>query len=194
VGALLQHLVDPVDLLLIVSCRAPRALVEKIQECQRALRIDVLGGSQLPDDDGPKLWPGGAVSGLSLLYLGDRFVAGITQAHVTIALAGVLAPELLDECPLAIVRDAGGPGCLRVRDGHSDQNERDQPDGGAEHSERSWSEAGHGAISRDPYRARWRNPVTACTKRSGCSYGSMWPAPSIISTRAPGISAFQRAA
>src|SRR4030095_601408 len=44
------------------------------------------------------------------------------------------------------------------------------------------------------HRVRCRKAVTARTSLSGCSYGSMWPASPITSTRACGISVCQRSA
>ena len=117
-----------------------------------------LGVSQLLDEDTAELGSGRAVAGLNFLDLRDRLIAGIAKRDVAIGVTGVLPPQPLDECPLALVDSAVASGLLRERTGRGGQDDGDQRHGDADTPRR---------VPADAHRCR--KPVTARTNVSGCS-------------------------
>jgi len=128
----------------------------------------------------PELGPRRGIPLLGLLDLADRLGARVAERQVTVGLGRILAPQSLDERSLALVRGFVAGGLLRER-----RRRRGKDEGERRGDERP---------GRADAAAQRRKPLTARTNRSGCSYGNMWPAASITSTRARGISAFQRSA
>ena len=119
-----MRLIRPISFL-VADQRAPLARVEKIQERERALGVLALGVSQLLDEDTAELGSGRAVAGLNFLDLRDRLIAGIAKRDVAIGVTGVLPPQPLDECPLALVDSAVASGLLRERTGRGGQDDGD---------------------------------------------------------------------
>lgn len=102
-SVLLEEPVHSADLFLVAGQGAPIPRIEKVQKCERTLRVLSLGVLELAEDDGPELGSGCTVPRLDSLKLGNGLAACIAERYVPLSTTRIFTSQRLDKRPLTLV-------------------------------------------------------------------------------------------